>query len=135
MGGLSRKDAVLAGMAVFCLFVALAGFGLLDWGSIVSTVVGVVAGAAVSWHFARRSSGELRAEADRLRRVANLTTLGLKDAGLVDAKFDKRGDVKSVGVESRHRLTLKPDGRIEVTPEERSPVFEVRLADESESGD
>lgn len=130
MGGLSRKDAILVGVAVFCLVAALADFGLLDWSSIVSTVIGVAAGAAVSWHFALRSSEELRTEADRLRRVANLTALGLKDAGLVDAKFDERGDVKGVGVESRHQLTLEPDGGIEVTPEERSPVFEVRLADE-----
>ena len=129
---------MLVGVMVLCLLVALADFGLMDWGSFIGTLVGIAVGAMITWfvsrHFARQGAEEPRQEADRLSRVANLTALGLKDAGLVDAEFDERGDVKSVGVESRYKLTLKSDGGIEVTPEERSPVFKVRRADEEEDG-
>lgn len=137
-GRSGRKNAILVGVVVLCLLVALAEFGLMDWSSFTSTLVGIVVGSAISWfvsrHYAHEGSEELRREAARLRRVANLTTLGLKDAGLVDAEFDEHGDAESVGVESCYKLTLKPDGEMEVTPEERSPVFKVRLADEGEGG-
>jgi hypothetical protein len=114
------KYKVLVGVAVLCLLVVIVEFGLVDWSSFVSTVSGVAAGAAVSWYFARRSSQELRKEVNRLRRVANFTALRLKNAGLVDAEFDKCGDVKSVGVESRYKVTLKSDGRIEVDSPSKS---------------
>lgn len=131
-----RKAAVLVGAMILCLFVAIADFGLIDWSSFVSTLVGIAVGAVITYfvsrHFARQGSEELRQEAGRLRRVANLTALGLKDAGLVDAEFNEHGDVRSVGIESHYKLTLKSDGDIEITPEERSPVFKVRRADEKE---
>jgi glutamate-1-semialdehyde aminotransferase len=54
--------------------------GSVDWGTVVSTVVGVLAGGGISAYFSWRGSQELRHEAERLRRQTELLMRGLEEA-------------------------------------------------------
>ena len=62
----------------------------MDWESILwtlgSTVVGVIIGGAVNAHFAKRSTQELRREAEKLRRLTLKLIQILDGANLIDVK-------------------------------------------------
>ena len=61
----------------------MGSLGWVDWPSVLSTGVGVVAGGLINWYFSRRGSEELRKEANNLRKLNGLTIRILDEANLL----------------------------------------------------
>ena len=69
---------------------------------VISVAVGGVIGGLTSLYSSRQSGDQLRQEAARLRRMVNLLSIGLEEAGLIEARRDENNEI--VGV----TLTLHP---------------------------
>lgn len=54
--------------------------GNVDWQTVISTVVGVLAGGGINAYYSWQGSQELRQEAERLRRQTALLMRGLEEA-------------------------------------------------------
>jgi len=67
----------------------------------VEITVGVLAGGFINLLFTRRSSQELRWEAERLQRHTTLILNGLEEAGLVEYTRDERGEVVGMVIHLR----------------------------------
>jgi hypothetical protein len=67
----------------------------VDWTSVLELAVGAFVGTVAGWgithYYARRSSQELRREAESLRRLTTLILRGLEEAGLVEFSRDEQG--------------------------------------------
>ena len=64
----------------------------MDWSTVISTVVGVIAGGLINAYFSRRGTRELREEADRLRRLTIMLMRLLDQAGVIPVKWDENGN-------------------------------------------
>jgi hypothetical protein len=64
----------------------------MDWSTVISTVVGVIAGGLVNALFSWRSSHELRREAGNLKQLTTKLMLMMDDAGLISVEWDKDGN-------------------------------------------
>jgi hypothetical protein len=58
----------------------------VDWWNVVEIAAGVVAGGMINWYFSRRSSAELRNEAETLRQLTLKLTHILAGAGVIEVK-------------------------------------------------
>ena len=64
----------------------------MDWSTVISTVVGVIAGGLVNAYFSWQGSTELRREAGNLRQLTKKLMLMMHDAGLIKVEWDKNGN-------------------------------------------
>ncbi len=58
----------------------------MDWSTVLSTVVGVIAGGLINAYFAWRGSKELRREAGNLKQLTTKLMLMMNDAGLIEVE-------------------------------------------------
>ncbi len=61
----------------------------MDWSTVISTVVGVIAGGLVNAYFSWQGSKELRRESSNLKQPTKNLMLMMDDAGLIDVEWDK----------------------------------------------
>jgi hypothetical protein len=97
--------------------------------TLISLLVGATLGAAVSRHFARQSStelmqtrDELKAEVDRIRRIANLATRMMETTEWVRVVRDAQGD--SVALEFESSASLGIEIRL-ISPGQSPPRSEL----------
>ncbi len=71
----------------------------MDWSTVISTVVGVIAGGLISAFFSwrgakelRREANELKQETDTLRRLTIMLMRLLDQADLIPVKWDEQGN-------------------------------------------
>jgi hypothetical protein len=70
----------------------------MDWSTVISTVVGVIAGGLVNAYFSRRGSRELRREANEIKKYNVMLIDFLDDAGVIDVKRDAKGNATQIRV-------------------------------------
>jgi hypothetical protein len=79
----------------------------MDWSTVLSTLVGVIAGGFINAYFSRQGSKELRREAnelkketDNLRRLTIMLMRLMDKADLIPIKWDENGNpLMTVGSE------------------------------------
>lgn len=102
----------------------------MDWSTVISTIIGVIAGGLVTAFFSwqgsrelRREATELKQETDDLRRLNIMLMRLLDQAGVIPVKWDKQGNpLMTVTVESPPISTLfrKTKVKDEATSSEES---------------
>jgi hypothetical protein len=95
----------------------------------IGAFVGTLSGWAITHYYARRSSRELRREAESLRRLTILILRGLEEADLVEFSRDEEGNfvgiafkrrlLDAIGVADEVKVTLGPKTQDSPAPEER----------------
>ena len=70
----------------------------MDWSTVISTLVGVIAGGLVNAYFSWRGSRELRREADVIKKYNLMLIDFLDDAGVIDVKQDAKGNAIQIRV-------------------------------------
>ena len=86
---------------------------VMDWSTVISTVVGVIAGGLVNAYFSWQGSKELRREASNLKQLTKKLMIMMDDAGLIEVEWDKDGNpirvVKvSASIGGSSSLTARP---------------------------
>jgi hypothetical protein len=64
----------------------------MDWPTVISTAVGVIAGGLVNAFFSWQGSKELRREAGNLRLLTKKLMLMMHDAELIKVEWDENGN-------------------------------------------
>ena len=95
----------------------------MDWSTVISTVVGVIAGGLVNAYFSWQGSKELRREAGNLRQLTKKLMLMMHDAELIKIELDaereldraldeqQAGDVRQDVLDRDARLALSGRAR------------------------
>jgi hypothetical protein len=93
----------------------------MDWSTLISTVVGVIAGGLINAFFSRRGSKELRREANELKQETdNLRSLTimlmrlLDQAKVIPVKWNENGN-PLMTVESELKLRWRTESNKEET--------------------
>jgi uncharacterized membrane protein YgaE (UPF0421/DUF939 family) len=94
----------------------------MDWSTVISTVVGVIAGGFINAYFSRQGSKELRREAnelkqetDNLQRLTIMLMRLLDQANVLPVKWDENGN-PLMTVESELKLRWYTESNDEDTP-------------------
>jgi hypothetical protein len=67
----------------------------MDWSTVISTVVGVIAGGLVNAYFSWQGSKELRREAGNLRQLTKKLMLMMHDAELIKVEWDAERELET----------------------------------------
>ena len=70
----------------------------MDWSTVISTMVGVIAVGLINAYFSWRGSRELRREANEIKRYTLMLIDFLDDAGVIDVKRDEKGNAIQIRV-------------------------------------
>jgi hypothetical protein len=89
----------------------------VDWSTVISTVVGVIAGGLINVYFSWRGSKELRREASELRQETNnlrrLTIMLMRlldQANLIPVKWDEKSNpLMIVGTQTELQWRVEAD--------------------------
>jgi hypothetical protein len=60
----------------------------MDWSTVISTFVGVIAGGLINAYFSWRGTKELRRETNNLKHLTKQLMLMMDDAGMIEVEWD-----------------------------------------------
>lgn len=85
----------------------------MDWSTVISTIVGVIAGGLINAYFSWQGSKDLRREAGNLKQLTTKLMLMMDDAGLIKVEWDEEGNPiriveLSASMSSSSSMTVQP---------------------------
>ena len=93
---------------------------VMDWSTVISTLVGVILGGLVNAYFSWQGSKELRREASNLKQLTTKLMLMMDDAGLIDVEWDKDGNpLRVVNLSGEAHFSGSMSGELSVGKDEQ----------------
>jgi len=88
-------------------------------------LVGGLITLVVSWYFYKRAGDELRAEADKIRRLNDFICTGLEQAGLAKFRRNKDGEISAMYIELKTAGPFKIHGTATLTADKKAEDSET----------